>query len=117
VLLWSTKDTSVDAGSGNGHLAGTGDMSRRGPLSYYSPDLKNIGLEEDERIEDGGSIIFKSIKVVITTTTTSGGGRRGGPVRTKSSKREEIHNFGILRIRNVQAVMRLLYDRLIAPCK
>jgi hypothetical protein len=113
-LLWASKDTSVDAAADSHQFGNTGDMSMRGPLSYYLTDLTGVGLEEDERIEDGGSIIFKSVRVTITYTRDNGSRRLGGKSKTR---RNEIHYFGILRIRNVHAVMRLLYDRLIASCR
>lgn len=117
VLLWASKDTSIDVGSDTHHYGRTGDMSQRGPLSYYSTDLTGVGLEEDERIEHGGSIVIKSVRVTIITTKEEKKRRAHGPVTFKTTRKYETHCFGILRVRNVHAVTRLLYDRLIAPCR
>jgi hypothetical protein len=101
VLLWQTR-SSLEAKS----LFGSNEV--RGPLSYYTPHLLSASLEEDKRIkEGGGSIIFKQVKRVIETQDKKG----------KFSRRVEMHYFGLLRIRRHRAVARLLYEKLIAPCR
>lgn len=127
VLLWCTKGTKVANQT-------TFGSRPRGPFSYYPPGLLNAGLEDDKRIAKGGSIIFKIVKVKIVTESRNTGagmghgrhGRHGGHHRgpwrpgkggTTTSVRYENHYFGILRVRNVQAVARLLFDTLIRPCK
>jgi hypothetical protein len=83
-------------------------VKKEAPRSYYSPAVAESGVEEDSRIEKGGSIIFKKVKRTIITEDKQG---------NVKSKRVEIHAFGLLRIRNYKAVAQLLYDTLIAPCR
>ncbi len=80
---------------------------KKGPLSYYSPNILEAGVEEDDRFPNGGGIIFRKVKRIITTTDKQG----------KTSTRVEMHYFGLLRIRDYKAVAALVYDTLIAPCR
>jgi hypothetical protein len=102
VLLFATKSTSV------GNTVTLGAAKPQGPITYYPPSLLQAGLEDDKRIPKGGSIIFKSVKVKITTTDKN---------RRVTSTKVENHFFGILRIRNLKPVARLLFDTLIHPCR
>jgi hypothetical protein len=101
VLLFATKSTSV------GNTISLGGTKPQGPITYYPPSLLGAGLEEDKRIPKGGSIIFKSVKVTITSRDKNG----------RTTTRVENHFFGILRVRNLKAVARLLFDTLIHPCR
>jgi hypothetical protein len=101
VLLWQTRG-SRQAKS----LLGSSEAL--GPLSYYPPHMLGAGLEEDKRIkEGGGSILFKQVKRTIETQNQQG----------RVKRRVEMHYFGLLRIRRHRAVARLLYEKLLAPCR
>jgi hypothetical protein len=77
------------------------------PSSHYTPALLEAGVEDDDRIPKGGSIVFRRIKRITISRDNNG----------KTTRTEEIHSFGILRIRNYQAVAALMYDTLIGPVK
>jgi hypothetical protein len=109
-----------------------GSKDTQGPVSYYPGQLQQCGLETDERLPDGGGIVFKREKRIIQTTTTTESshtethkgfrGHRGSKVTTKTSStsvstRVENHHFGILRIRNYVPVARLLAETLILPVR
>ncbi len=79
----------------------------RGPITYYPTQLLDAELEDDKRISEGGSIIFKRVKRVIITRNKQG----------KDSKRTELHHFGILRVRNYSVLARALYNTLIRPVR
>jgi len=108
VLTWAGKGTKV------GDFVTFG-KDGRGPMTYYSPALLKSGLEEDKRFPNGGSIIFRQVKVTITKTTTYKS--KMGPDRTTTSTKVEMHRFGVLRVQNYLAVARLIYETLIAPCR
>jgi hypothetical protein len=79
------------------------------PISYYSPQVARAGLEDDKRIENGGNIVFKKVRKIVETVEKG---------TTKVLKREETHYYyGLLRIRNYQAVADLLYDTLVGPAR
>ncbi|MGE3804730.1 MAG: hypothetical protein AB7K24_08675, partial [Gemmataceae bacterium] len=104
-LLWSERDTAV-----GGNLLFKDKT--RGPFCYYPPQLLDVGMEEDARFPEGGNLLFKRVRVTIRTRTRD---KRSGAVSV--SVENELHCFGILRIRNMKAVARLLFDTLIRPCK
>jgi hypothetical protein len=74
-------------------------------MSYYSPHLTNLGIEDDKRVPNGGNILFKVVKVVTTTTNNKG----------HTSTSTVMHYFGFLHIRNYKHVGRLLYETLVEP--
>jgi ribosomal protein S27E len=82
-------------------------VQKAGPISYYSPDMLEAGVEDDKRIVNGGSILFKKVRRIVTTTDKQG----------KSTTTRYMHSFGLLRIRHYKAVASLLYDALIAPIR
>jgi hypothetical protein len=100
VMLWFGKGTKVGNAMSFGRLL-------TGPVTYYPTALLETGIEEDKRIPQGGSLIFKRVKVISEERDNKG----------KVSRTVEMHHFGLLRIRNVQAVSRLLFETLIRPCK
>jgi hypothetical protein len=122
VMLFAEKG-SKDSQSA---MFGGGSSDTQGPTTYYPPHLLGAGLEQDNRIPGGGGILFKKVKRVIQTESSStgyrrgAGGHRGRMIRTRTTKtstRIEMHHFGILRVRNYQAVAVLLYETLIAPIR
>jgi hypothetical protein len=100
VLLWDKK------GSAEGNRFSFANQ-QLGPITYYSPEILDAAVEEDKRFPDGGSIVFRRVKVVITRQDKRG----------KRSTETLIHHFGILRVRNCTAVSRVLFDTLIRPCR
>jgi hypothetical protein len=76
-----------------------------GSLTYYPPHLLGIGVEEDDRIPDGGSLIFRLLQVTITERDNQG----------RKTIRGEMRYFGMLRIQNVWAVADLLRENLLDP--
>jgi len=82
-------------------------IRKKGAYSYYTPGVLEAGVEEDKRITNGGSIVFKRVRRIITTTDKQG----------KTTTRKYLHSFGLLRISHYKAVAALLYDTLIAPCR
>ncbi len=124
VMLWAKGGTK--AGGGTVITLGGGGANTYGPVTYYPPHLLQAGLEDDNRIPQGGNIIFKKIKVkIITQHRTKGTIHRGhgrhsnqmirtpGSVRT--STQVEMHYFGLLRIKRYKAVALLMYETLIKP--
>jgi hypothetical protein len=99
VILWDKKG-SKDARFSFGSEA-------RGPITYYPPQVLDAILEDDKRISDGGSIVFRRVKLTITERDKEG----------KTSTRKELHHFGIMRVRNYPAVARALFNTLIRPCR
>jgi hypothetical protein len=81
--------------------------NKQAPLSYYPPALLEAGVEEDNRIPNGGGIVFRKVKKIVTQTDKNG----------KSTTTTTLHYFGLLRIRNYKAVAAFLHDTLIAPCR
>jgi hypothetical protein len=77
-----------------------------GPTTYYPPHIVGAGLEEDKRIPQGGSIVFKQVKVTIT---------RQNKQTRRVTKEVTLHYFGLMRIRRYRAVAYLLYENLIKP--
>lgn len=94
VILWDKKGTK-DARFAFGN-------EDRGPVTYYPPAILDAELEDD-----GGSIVFRRVKVTITTEGKNG----------KESTRKELHHFGLLRIRDYAAVARAVFHTLIQPCR
>jgi ribosomal protein S27E len=82
-------------------------VEKSGPVSYYTPDVLEAGVEDDTRIVNGGSILFKKVRRIVTTRDNKG----------KTSTTRYLHSFGLLRIRHYKAVASLLYDTLIAPVR
>jgi hypothetical protein len=82
-------------------------VKKKGPFSYYTPAFRDAGVEDDNRIENGGNIVFRKVKVTIKKTDKKG----------NTTTRVEMHYFGVLRISNYKAVAALLYDTLIGPCR
>jgi hypothetical protein len=101
VLLFAAKLNKV------GDSMSLGGGKPYGPFSYYPAEILDAGTEDDKRFPQGGSIIFKQVKVEITQRDKNG--------RTSTSY--ENHFFGILRVRNMKAVSRLLFETLIRPCR
>jgi hypothetical protein len=85
-------------------------VKKKPPMSYYSPALADAGVEADDRIPNGGSIIFSRVKLTITTRKREGN-------RVTTSTRVELHSFGLLRIRNYKAVAEFLYQTLVGPSR
>ncbi len=77
-----------------------------GPLTYYPPHILRAGLEEDKRIPQGGSIVFKQVQVTIT---------RQNKQTRRITKDVTMHYFGLMRIKRYRAVALLLYENLIKP--
>jgi hypothetical protein len=77
-----------------------------GPMTYYPPHIVRAGLEEDKRIPQGGSIIFKQVQVTITKRVKNS---------NRTTKDVTQHYFGIMRISRYRAVALLLYENLIKP--
>jgi len=111
-----------------------GSKDPQGPVTYYPSQLQACGLETDERLPEGGGIVFKRVKRIIQTVSTEsvsgsktqkrGVGRHAKMVTTKYSgsstsvsTRTENHHFGILRIRNYIPVARFLAETLILPIR
>ncbi len=100
VLLWAKKGAQL----GNRTSFG---RQQRGPVTYYPPALVDAGLEDDDRIPKGGSIVFKQVQVTITSRDKQG----------KTTTTRELHVFGILRIPSYQAVARVLFATLVGPVR
>jgi transcription elongation factor Elf1 len=80
---------------------------KQAPLSYYTPTLVEAGVEGDDRIANGGGIVFRKVKKIVTETDKN----------NRTTTTVTLHYFGLLRIRNYKAVAALMYDTLIGPVK
>jgi hypothetical protein len=106
VILWAEKSTNL-ASRTTVRLRFGSDLN--GPVTYYPPHLVGAGVEEDQA--DGGSILFKLVKVVIRSQIRD----QRGEVRNVT--KTQMHYFGLLHVRKYLVLARLLYESLIAPCR
>jgi hypothetical protein len=95
-ILWAKPE--------GGFLSVKGDPP--GPTTYYPPHILRAGLEQDNRIPQGGSIVFKQVKVTV---------RRQDKQSRRITEEVTLHFFGILRVRRYKTVALLLYENLIKP--
>jgi predicted RNA-binding Zn-ribbon protein involved in translation (DUF1610 family) len=79
---------------------------RRGPVSYYPLALGNAEFEEDTRVAQGGSILFKKVRVTIVTHE-----------KNRTTTKRELHLFGILRVQQGRALARMLFNTLVRPVR
>ena len=77
----------------------------KAPLSYYAAALDQAGLEADERVPAGGSIILRRVVRTIIISR----GKKG------TSRTMEQYTVGILRVTNYRTAAQVLYDALLAP--
>jgi hypothetical protein len=98
-LLWVQTGLPL----GKGRVLGG---QRRGPVSYYPMALTEAEFEEDVRIAPGGSIVFKKVRLTIVSHD-----------KGRTSRKQEIHHFGILRVHQGRTLARVLFDTLLRPVR
>lgn len=77
--------------------------------------LQTIRSEPDDRLEDGGNLLFRVVRLTIVSKTTTKDTR--GNMETISTTRIEFHRFEILRIHNFHEVGEAIFQFLVRPLR